>query len=134
MTRRDARRRGATYTLIVLATGVLLVAAGTTLSDAARGVVRFTAGEGRRFVAREALFAGVRWAQAAVVARPGRGEGRLLLAGGPVDVHYAVRGRDGALLVTATAPAADPPTTLQAVLVPEGRGFRLASFELGAER
>lgn len=125
-----ARRRGATYTLIILALGTLLMAAGATLTAASRTVATFNASEARRVVTREALFAGVRWAEASVRERAHRGEGKLRLASGPVEVHYAVRERDGALLVTAAAPKAEPPTRLEATLTPDGAGFRLTAFTL----
>ncbi len=130
MSRRSSRERGATYTLIILSMSIGLLVAGATLTGAARNTFRFAAEQGRQVQAREAAFAGVRWAAVAARATPSEPvRGSFRLAQAEVTVEASTRQEDGALLVTSTADLGDRALQVAAVLLPDGQRYRLETFE-----
>lgn len=129
------RRRGATFTLVALTTGtLLLVSAGVFLRSAGQ-TVELAGLEGRRSAAREAAFAGLTWAaRDARALQRTTGEGVLLLdQKRRVEVRYrpADPGSQDLVVVAevATAPG-DAPTALVATLRPGPSGeYDVVTFE-----
>lgn len=136
MTRRS-RRRGATFTIVCLATStLLLVSAGVFMASTGHTMQR--AGlEARRSAAREAAFAGMTWAARDAAARSRtEGAGTLELAGGvTVTVRYAPAGAgagagsaDLAVEVTVSPRGGDQPLVMSGVLVARAEDYVLARF------
>lgn len=132
--RRSRGRRGATFTLVALATStLLLVSAGIFLRSAGHGV-QLAGLTGRRSAAREAAFAAVAWAARDAEAA-GRVEGRgalLLDQGLRAAVRYAPAGADVDDLVVSVEVAGlldDPPVALRATLARRDGRYVLARFE-----
>lgn len=115
------RRRGATFTMVALATGtLLLVSAGVFLRSAGQ-TVQLAGLEGRRSAAREAAFAGVAWAarDARVLGRT-TGHGVLLLdQGRRVEVRYRpldAASQDLTVVAEVATMPGDPPVVVVATL------------------
>lgn len=138
MTRGTPRRRGragATFTLVALATSMLLlVSAGVFLRSAGQ-LVELAGLEGRRSAAREAAFAGVAWAARDAQARARTaGQGVLDLHGGRrVHVRYSPADGGGApdlvVVVEVATPPGDAPVALVATLAPRDAGYVLVRFD-----
>lgn len=130
---RRSRRRGATFTIVCLATStLLLVSAGVFLASTTHTMQR--AGlEARRSAAREAAFAGMTWAAYDAAARSRtEGAGTLELAGGvTVTVRYAPAGAgatDLAVDVTVSPRGGDQPLVMTGALVARDGVYSLGQF------
>lgn len=134
MSRRPTRRRGATFTLVALTTAtLLLVSAGVFLRSAGQ-TVELAGLEGRRSAAREAAFAGVRWAarDAAALQRT-TGQGVLLLdQGRRVQVRYQPvepTSQDLTVVAEVATLPGDPPVIVVATLRGGDAGYVVVRFE-----
>jgi len=124
------RRRGGSYTVIVIASSVLILATSSVLLRATGHTFSLTALDGRRSHAREAVFSGLRWAQAhADRVGPQAAEVTLQLAQGDVEVRCEVDGQ--VLEVVCRTTGVDLDHTLSARLVPDEQGrYQAAGFTL----
>ncbi|MCO5165707.1 MAG: hypothetical protein M9894_04985 [Planctomycetes bacterium] len=131
---RPRRRRGATFTLVALATStLLLVSAGIFLRSAGHGV-QLAGLTARKSAAREAAFAAVAWAaRDAEATGAADGTGELLLDQGlRATVRYALAAPgsdDLAVTVHVEGLAGDPPVTLLATLARRDGRYALVRFE-----
>lgn len=134
MSGRTSRRRGATFTLVALTTStLLLVSAGVFLRSAGQ-TVELAGLQGRRSAAREAAFAGVRWAarDAAALQRT-TGQGVLLLEQGRrVQVRYQPAdpsSQDLTVIAEVVTSPGDAPVIVVATLRRGDAGYVLARFD-----
>ncbi|MEZ6186067.1 MAG: hypothetical protein R3F62_13780 [Planctomycetota bacterium] len=124
------RRRGGSYTVIVLASSILILATASVLMRSVGHTYSLTAMDSRRSRAREAAFSGLRWAQThAERAGVETTQATLQLATGEVQVRCE---RDGeGLEVVCTSRDLDLDYTLRARLDrAEGGGFAAGPYVL----
>lgn len=129
--RRAARRRGATYTLVIVASSFLILITGGLLLRSSGHVLEHSAYQSRTVQAREAAFAGVRWA-ARHAERGGDPEVQAALRLFQADV--TVDGRPGATprerRVSAKAVVLDVQSTVTARLAEVDGEWRLAAADV----
>lgn len=125
----DHRRRGATYTLVVVASSLLIViTAGLLLQSSGHALVH-AARQGQAAQAREAAWGGVRWALYHA-AQGGAPDAKALLRLHQVEVEVGGRAGadDGKREVTVRARSVDVETTLVAQLERVDGAWRTAAF------
>lgn len=121
MSRRRSRRRGATFTIVALATSMLLLVSASVFMASTGHTMQRAGLEARRSAAREAAFAAMTWAarDASALSRT-EGRGSLELAGGlTVDVRYApvaAVSSDLAVEVTVSPRGGDQPLVVKGTL------------------
>lgn len=128
-----SRRRGATFTTIVLVFSSLLLVSGGLLTEALQTSFDYTAQQARRARVREAGFVGVRWALRALGRGQLAGRGKLELSGGvTVAVEFGPNegAGEGQTRVRAHAVGLGLASDVDATAVQRPTGYLLDGYEL----
>lgn len=128
-----SRRRGATYTLIVVTSSLLIVITSGLLLQSTGHALVHSARQSQTVQSREAAWAGVRWALRHAE-QDGAADAKARLRLHQVDVE--VQGRPGSgddqRLVTVLATSVDIATTLEAKLERKDGKWGASSFEVAS--
>lgn len=125
---RASRRRGSSFTLVVVATSILILMTAALFVDASRLAFLRSVAETRRTSLREGAFAGVTWAARDAAASPEAAAGgpAMIALGGGLDVEVSWERVDAGLVVTSRARSFEgQEITLEARLEPDGDGYTL---------
>jgi hypothetical protein len=122
------RRRGATFTVIVLLSIALLLSIGGSFVDASRNLVTLEGIRERSEQARDALAGAAEWSRAAAAAGQPSGTSTLKLSKVSVDVK--LEAGDGAYSMDATAKTIDGTRRAHASLVKRDGRWVISRFEL----
>jgi hypothetical protein len=124
------RRRGATFTIIVLLSSALLLTIGGAFVDASRNLVTLSALRERNEQARQALAGAAAWARSAVARGQGAGTSRLELSKVKVDVTLELAEGGDAYFMTASATTIDGAQRAKASIARRGGRWVISRFEL----
>jgi hypothetical protein len=122
------RRRGATFTIIVLLSSALLLTIGGAFVESSRSLVSLAGLRERHEQAREALAGAAAWSRSAVAAGQGSGKTELKLSRVAVQVELKPSG--DAVAMDATAHTLDQDLHARALLAQRDGRWVIARFEL----
>ncbi len=125
------RRRGATFTMIVIVFSMIILASAGLFMGATRNAFTQVAFQVRQTRAREAAFAGVTWAARAAGSSQAETRGVLQLKGIQVEVSYQLLGEQKEVLkVSSSARETGLTIDVEAVLRKVGTRYLLDSYTL----
>jgi hypothetical protein len=136
MSTRGRRRRGATFTIVVLVTSAILLAIGGAFVDSARQVGTLAGLRERQEEAKEALAGGAEWARVALASLPaGRTAEKAVLrfSKASVAVELKVTG-DAATAEMAATVVPDTKLTGRAALAKKDGRWVVVRFEIPESR
>jgi hypothetical protein len=126
------KRRGATFTLLVLVFSMVLLVGAAALVDATKQTFTYAAYQAQSSQLREAAFAGVTWAATAADGGLAEGAGTFKLSGAKTAVTFQRRitAQGPTLSVVSTATRLDRVLVVKAELRAVEDQFKLDSFSI----